>query len=1833
MKKNNSITFWLALIIVGWSLSINAQSYSGGGGTQASPYEIANKTDLRYLSEHGSERDSHGKTQVAILTLHKADYCDGSNDTAQRSNKSLLPYADAGSDATIFENQTHQLLGNASNHNSVYWTGGSGSFSDPDINNPVYTPQAGVYGNVSLTFHAVALYPDIEPASDEVIITIQQNIVSNAIVYVNKNVTGGNNDGSSWADAFTYFQDALTLAYANSDVSQIWVAAGVYYPDEGASQTDNNHSATFSLVEGVKLYGGFNGTETELSQRNIATNPTILSGDIDGNDINTDGNYIAETTADIVGNNSYHVLTADGTGTTNITTATQLNGFIISAGNAYGDEYTDKIGGGLLCNGSDADKIASPSIIQCSFIANSAEYYGGAIYNNGYGGTSSPIISHCCFSANSAGDQGGAICNDGEIFGISSPLFTNCSFSANSAIAGGAIFNDGFIEGISSPVFTNCSFSANSAENNGGAIYSWGSYGISSPVFTNCSFSANSAGNNGGAISNRGEEGTTSPLFTNCILWGNTATSSGSEVYNDEATSNFSFCNIAGSGGSGSGWDSSLGTDDANNMDSNPMFVDVANGDLRIYGMSPCADAGNNAANTKITDIRGGDFGRKLDKNNHTLAGTIDMGAYEYKEGTDPLSPCANPNDGGTIAASQTICSGSVPDSLTSLTLPSGHTGTLEYKWQYSTEGNATGFADIANSNAAGFAPATFTETTWLKRLARVDCMADWSGASESNVVEVTVIPKDDASFSYAAFAFCVNAADPTPTITVPGGTFSSSPAGFSINTSTGTIDVSVSTPGMYTVTYTTAGTCPNSSNVSVNIVTLDDAWFSYAANPFCLSTSDPTPNQIASPGGIFSSSPAGLVINASTGTIDVLASTPGVYDITYTTSGACSNSFTQTMVFVGGPTSDAGQNATICEQQTTYGLDATVFNASYVEWTSSGSGTFSDANFVDAIYTPSSDDVSAGSVELSLTAFPTSPCVAQATNTITITFENTPVSGILTKSPDQFSACDGDDVSATLTPGSGGNGIDSLAYRTHDGSNWSAWIGYNSGDAISTLGKTQIEILTLRKANYCNDASAEIVSWSVEETPVSGTLNKTPDLANVCEGSDVSATITPGNGGNGIDSLAYRTHDGSNWSVWIGYNSGDAISTLGRTQMEILTLRKAEYCNDASAEIVSWAVEETPVSGTLNKTPDLADVCEGSDVSATITPGIGGNGIDSLAYRTHDGSNWSTWIGYNSGDAISTLGKSQVEILTLRKANYCNDASAEIVSWAIHPRPVAVAGIDASIAQSETCTLSDATAENYSSVVWSTSGDGTFNSEASLNPVYTPGNNDIAAGVAHLCLTAIAQSPCVVNSTDCMMLTIYRNPLVEITTPADSSTVYDYALTVLGTASDADGDLTEVYVRLNGGGWQLATGTQNWNIDLLLTGGYQKIEAMAIDVQNLESDLDEINIFVGIQEIDIYQGWSAISSYLIPLDPALEQVMQNVTIPGNLTFMLGQSGMLWPEFDINTIGNWDVYQGYKVKHKQADVLTIFGDKPDDNSMTYPAGLYMIPVLSNTPASISAAFSDPENDVDYIFDVTFGGIYWPQGGIVSLSELIPGMGYIAKFNKAVTLTFPDIKNLKSSATPMVAKNETSSPWAFSRTAEVHLVSIFDDTLNDLGNVSHIGAFDSQGNCIGAANTTQKGSNILLVMYGDDGCTGIKDGAEEGELITFRAYDATTGIATALQPVFSERFANHDGLFTSGGLSAVASFKVGAAGITVFDLPAQIRVYPNPAKDILNLVFDDSNSLDGVSFELINSNGSKVLAQNISERHTKLNISLLQPGVFILKISDKGNSFLRKVIIQ
>jgi len=337
----------------------------------------------------------------------------------------------------------------------------------------------------------------------------------------------GGGNGMDWPSAYQNLQDALE----DPECQEIWVAAGVYKPAAAGNQ------GTSFLINrnGLRLYGGFAGTENSSAGRDPKANLTILSGDIDSNDDsnNADGNFINEASTDIVGSNSFHVLHVDGSSVNGpIDGSTVIDGFVITGGQASGS-FPDNAGGGLYCNGTGPGKSCSPTLKRLTFSGNNAAS-GGAIYNRGSAsGNSSPLLSDVAFHGNSA-SNGGAMYNDGYSSGTSSPDLHKVTFSDNSATSnGGAMHNYGYFGG-SSPMLTNATFSGNHAATYGGAIYSDASSGNSSPTLVNATFNGNSAGA-GGALYNYGPSGTSNAQLANVILWGDSA-SNGSEVFNSGTT-------------------------------------------------------------------------------------------------------------------------------------------------------------------------------------------------------------------------------------------------------------------------------------------------------------------------------------------------------------------------------------------------------------------------------------------------------------------------------------------------------------------------------------------------------------------------------------------------------------------------------------------------------------------------------------------------------------------------------------------------------------------------------------------------------------------------------------------------------------------------------------------------------------------------------------------------------------------------------------------------------------------------------------------------------------------------------------------------------------------------------------------------------------------------------------------------------------------------------------------------------------------------------------------------------------------------------------------------
>ena len=290
-----------------------------------------------------------------------------------------------------------------------------------------------------------------------------------SIYYVNKAVVGGNNNGSSWANAFSNLQDAITAASTICN-AEIWVAQGTYYVNEGSGFGATDKELSFKMRSGLSIYGGFTGNnETTLSERNWFTNRTILSADLSKNDTYPHSANLFQS----FGDNAYHVVTSENTDFTAI-----LDGFVIRGGNAHGSGKNDR-GAGIYAKNSSiylGNNIIEynhayqgggiyleggiPSVVS-SFIRHNYVVSGAAgVYNNGSSGYfyNSVFMSNEVGTTTEAGGGGGAILNSAGSYAE----FINCSIAGNFARSGGAVFN----LGNSHPSFTNVIIWSNKALTN-----------------------------------------------------------------------------------------------------------------------------------------------------------------------------------------------------------------------------------------------------------------------------------------------------------------------------------------------------------------------------------------------------------------------------------------------------------------------------------------------------------------------------------------------------------------------------------------------------------------------------------------------------------------------------------------------------------------------------------------------------------------------------------------------------------------------------------------------------------------------------------------------------------------------------------------------------------------------------------------------------------------------------------------------------------------------------------------------------------------------------------------------------------------------------------------------------------------------------------------------------------------------------------------------------------------------------------------------------------------------------------------------------------------------
>jgi len=288
-------------------------------------------------------------------------------------------------------------------------------------------------------------------------------------------------DGTSWSRAS---RDLATVLAKVSPSDEVWVASGTHRPGHAGATRDS----AFVLVESLRLYGGFAGGESTLAARDPAAHPTILDGDLAGDDA---PNF--ENRAD----NAYHVVVATDAHHAVIDGFTIRGGYADGLGLGPTPESRDQGSGINIYHGpitvrnctltenwashhGTVNDHSTGSIFEsCAFVANTSAQFGAGLYLHHEAAT---LAFDCSFRGNEAGTDGAGC----YVRARQGARIEQCHFEGNQAERGGGIY----AAPESAPVVVDCTFVANMGRTGGGGSYNDESFS----EFQSCEFVSNSAG-------------------------------------------------------------------------------------------------------------------------------------------------------------------------------------------------------------------------------------------------------------------------------------------------------------------------------------------------------------------------------------------------------------------------------------------------------------------------------------------------------------------------------------------------------------------------------------------------------------------------------------------------------------------------------------------------------------------------------------------------------------------------------------------------------------------------------------------------------------------------------------------------------------------------------------------------------------------------------------------------------------------------------------------------------------------------------------------------------------------------------------------------------------------------------------------------------------------------------------------------------------------------------------------------------------------------------------------------------------------------------------------
>ena len=228
-----------------------------------------------------------------------------------------------------------------------------------------------------------------------------------------------------------------------------------------------------------------------------------------------------------------------------------------------------------------------------------------------------------------------------------------------------------------------------------------------------------------------------------------------------------------------------------------------------------------------------------------------------------------------------------------------------------------------------------------------------------------------------------------------------------------------------------------------------------------------------------------------------------------------------------------------------------------------------------------------------------------------------------------------------------------------------------------------------------------------------------------------------------------------------------------------------------------------------------------------------------------------------------------------------------------------------------------------------------------------------------------------------------------------------------------------------------------------------------------------------------------------------------------------GRAQVYWPSLGINQIGEWQLASGYQLYMQSPSLLSVQGTAciPQAVPASLSSGWNLIAYLRNSPLACQSALAGIATNLILAKSGT-GLVYWPAFGINTLGSMQTGQGYQVYVNQACVLTYPANSLSKELSLP-----GTSFPSCVHFTESARLTGSNAVVLwrnLPFANGDEIAAYAGSDRLVGSS--VVHNGQALLILWGDDAISGLKDGASENEALYLRMWSRNEDTESEIQPV-------------------------------------------------------------------------------------------------------------------